>query len=395
MRFIGIDIGSEKHFYAVVDADGQIVLKSTSFMEDDVGYAKLLATLGSPEAALVAMEATGHYWQNLFAALTAAGFAIALVNPLRTARFAGEDLRRTKTDAIDALGIARFAQQKRPAATKLTEEATLELRELVRHRDRLVQELGDHVRQLHRLVDLGFPELTRLIKDLSTALATTVLTKCPTARAFDGVTEGELANTRYDGRHAVGRELAGKLIASAKRSVGAHHGPAYRLQVEHACEDIESLKRRIGHVESRIEAALEQHEVGKLLTTIDGIGKTTAAKLVAELGDIAAFESGDAIAAYVGVVPGIKHSGKYTPLSQRLSPIGHAGLRAKLYMPTIAATRCNPWLKRFYERLRAAGKPAKVAIIAAMRKLLHAVYSVAKNRRPFTPILPSSTEVAT
>ena len=395
MRFIGIDIGSEKHFYAVVDADGQIVLKSTSFMEDDVGYAKLLATLGSPEAALVAMEATGHYWQNLFAALTAAGFAIALVNPLRTARFAGEDLRRTKTDAIDALGIARFAQQKRPAATKLTEEATLELRELVRHRDRLVQELGDHVRQLHRLVDLGFPELTRLIKDLSTALATTVLTKCPTARAFDGVTEGELANTRSAGRHAVGRELAGKLIASAKRSVGAHHGPAYRLQVEHACEDIESLKRRIGHVESRIEAALEQHEVGKLLTTIDGIGKTTAAKLVAELGDIAAFESGDAIAAYVGVVPGIKHSGKYTPLSQRLSPIGHAGLRAKLYMPTIAATRCNPWLKRFYERLRAAGKPAKVAIIAAMRKLLHAVYSVAKNRRPFTPILPSSTEVAT
>jgi transposase len=395
MRFIGIDIGSEKHFYAVVDVDGQIVLKSTSFMEDDVGYAKLLAALGSPDGALVAMEATGHYWQNLFGALTAAGFAIALLNPLRTARFAAEDLRRAKTDAIDALGIARFAQQKRPAATKLTEEATLELRELVRHRDRLVQELGDHVRQLHRLVDLGFPELTRLIKDLSSALATTVLTKCPTARAFDDVTEGELANMRYDGRHAVGRELAGKLIASAKRSVGAHHGPAYRLQVEHACEDIESLKRRIGHVEGRIGTALEQHEVGKLLTTIDGIGETTAAKLVAELGDIASFESGDAIAAYVGVVPGIKHSGKHAPLSQRLSPIGHAELRAKLYMPTIAATKYNPWLRRFYERLRAAGKPAKVAIVAAMRKLLHAVYSVAKNRRPFTPILPSNAEVAT
>ena len=213
MRFIGIDIGSEKHFYAVVDEGGQIVSKSTSFMEDDVGHAKLIAALGSAENALVAMEATGHYWQNLFAALTAAGFAIALLNPLRTSRFAAEDLRRTKTDAIDALGIARFAQQKRPAATKLTDEATLELRELVRHRDRLVQQLGDHVRQLHRLVDLGFPELTRLIKDLSSALATTVLAKCPTARAFGEVTEGELANMLSQ-LMVAGHETTTSLIAN-------------------------------------------------------------------------------------------------------------------------------------------------------------------------------------
>ena len=395
MRFIGIDIGSEKHFYAVLDADGQVVSKSTAFMEDDVGYAKLLTALGAPADALVALEATGHYWQNLFAVLAGAGFAIALLNPLRTARFAGEDLRRTKTDALDALGIARFAQQKRPRATPISDEATLELRELVRHRDRLVQELGDHVRQLHRLVDLGFPELTRFVKDLSSALATTVLRKCPTARAFGDVTEGELANTRYDGRRAIGRELAGKLIAAAKRSVGQHHGAAYRLQVEHACEDIESLKRRIEYVEHQTVAALKNHEVGQLLTTIDGIGDTTAAKLVAELGDITRFDSGDALAAYVGVVPGVKHSGKHMPKSQPLCSIGHAELRAKLYMPTIAATKHNPWLKRFYQRLRAAGKPAKVAILAAMRKLLHAIYSVAKNRRPFTPILPSNAQATT
>lgn len=395
MRFAGIDIASENHVVAVVDVEGKVVVKATSFKEDAAGYQRLLELLGPPEGYLVAMEATGHYWQNLFAALAAAGFAIALLNPLRTARFAGEDLRRTKTDAIDALGIARFAQQKRPMATKLSDEATLELRELVRHRDRLVQQLGDTKRQLHRLVDLGFPELTRFVDDLSSALATTLLRKCPTARAFDDVTEGDLANTRYDGRHAIGRKLAGELIAAAKRSVGAHHGLAYRMQVEHACEDIESLKRRIEHVEDRTKKMLKDHEVGQLLTTIDGIGDTTAAKLVAELGDIAGFDSADAIAAYVGVVPGVKHSGKRAPKSQPLCPVGHVGLRRALYMPTLAATKHNPWLRRFYQRLRAAGKPAKVAIIASMRKLLHAVYSVAKNRRPFTPILPSDAEVAT
>jgi len=386
MRYIGIDIGSEKHFFAVVNAEGEVARKATSFFEDDVGYAKLLADLGEPTETLVAMEATGHYWQNLFAALAARGFKIALLNPLRTHRFAQEDLRRAKTDAIDALGIARFAQQKKPPATPLDDDATQELRELVHHRDRLVQELGDQVRRLHRIVDLGFPELTRYLKDLSSDLSIGILSRYPTARAFDGVPAGELANLRC-GRYTVGRKLAGEILDAAKRSVGAHHGPAYRLQAEHACEDIETLKRRLSRVEPQIKDALDKHEVGKLLTTIDGIGDTTAARLIAELGDITDFDSADALAAYVGVVPGTRHSGKSAPVSQRLTPIGHAALRAKLFMPTLSATKRNAWLRRFYERLRAAGKPAKVALVAAMRKLLHAIYSVAKNRRAFVPRL--------
>ena len=71
--------------------------------------------LEDPGDVLVAMEATGIYWRNLCAFLVAEGFSVALVNPLRTNRFAEEELARTKTDAIDVLGIARFAAQKRPA----------------------------------------------------------------------------------------------------------------------------------------------------------------------------------------------------------------------------------------------------------------------------------------
>ena len=54
------------------------------------------------------------------------------------------------------------------------------------------------------------------------------------------------------------------------------------------------------------------------------------------------------------------------------------------WMPTLGAVRRNPWLRAFYEGLRARGKPPKLALVAAMRKLLHAAYSVAKNRKPFT-----------
>jgi transposase len=386
MNYIGIDIAAERHVVAVVDEQGGVLHKPVSFGENAEGYQLLARLLGDAGQALVAMEATGHYWQNLFARLTTEGFQVVLLNPLRTRRFAEGDLQRAKTDAIDALGIARLAQQKRPGATRLSDEATLELRELVRLRDRLVQDLGDRVRQLHRVVDLGFPEFTRYVRDLSAPLATGILARYPTARAFDDVRPGELANLRC-GRYSVGRQLANDLIAAASKSVGAHHGPAYRVQAEYACQDIETLRDRIAQLEGDISRTLDRHEVGKLLTTIDGIGDTTAARLIAELGDIERFTSAAALASYVGVVPAIRQSGKRAPTRAAITPVGHAQLRAKLWMPTLVAVRKNPWLKAFYDRLRLAGKPAKLALIAALRKLLQAVYSVARNRRPFVPRL--------
>ena len=119
MRYAGIDIASETHVLAIVAADGTVAVKPTAFAEDDLGYQNALTLLGTPGEVLVAMEATGHYWKNLFAVLAAAGHAVSLLNPLRTHRFAGVDLERTKTDAIDALSIARFAAQKRPPTTPL------------------------------------------------------------------------------------------------------------------------------------------------------------------------------------------------------------------------------------------------------------------------------------
>jgi transposase len=387
VRFAGIDIAAEIHFVAVVDEGGGTVVKPTSFTEDASGYEKLLGLLGPPADVLVAMEATGHYWQNLFAALAAAGYGVALLNPLRTRRFAGEDLERTKTDAIDALGIARFAAQKRPVVTRLPDSATQELRELVRFRDRLTQDFGDRVRQLHRLVDLGFPEFTRYVRSLDSELASAILHEYPTAEAFLGLPWKRLAKLCYDGRHKVGEELAKGLVDAAKTSVGRHHGPAYRVQVRCACEDLDLLRRRLREIDSDIERTLKDHEVGTLLTTLDGIGPTTAARLVAELGDIASFRSAAAIASYVGAVPGLRQSGKRQASRAGLTPHGHARLRAALWMPTLTAVRKNAWLRTYYEGLRARGKLPKVALVASMRKLLIAVYFVAKHRKPFVPIL--------
>ncbi len=348
MRFAGIDVGAERHMVAVVDEESQVQCRSSPFGEDSSGYARLFELLGPAEGCLVALEATGHYWRNLFVALLAKGCAVAVLNPLRTRRFAEEELQRTKTDAIDALGIARFAAQKRPPAAQLPDVATEELRELSRLRDRLQQDFASRMRQLHRAVDLGFPEFTRHVHTLESQLAATILSRYPTAASFHGASVKKLARIVYDGSHKIGEELARALIEAAAKSVGSYHSEPYRMRIKYLCEDLDVLRRRLKDLARDIEHKLDDHEVGKLLTTIDGVGPLTAACLIAELGDPARFRSAGAIASYVGVAPR---------------------------------------LRQYYERLRAAGKPGKVAVIAAMRKLLAAVWSVATHRRPFIPYL--------
>lgn len=104
-----------------------------------------------------------------------------------------------------------------------------------------------------------------------------------------------------------------------------------------------------------------------IVRSVPGIGPVVAATLIAELPELGTID-GKAIAALVGVAPRTTESGR----RQRPATIGggRASVRAAVYLATISAVRCNPVLKPFYQRLVAAGKPKKVALIAAERKLL-------------------------
>lgn len=394
-HFVGIDVGSEAHVLAAVDARGEAVQRAVRITEDAEGYARLDATLaavGAPATTLAVCEATGHYWQNLVAHLWAQGWRVALVNPVRTARYAAEDLARAKTDALDALALARFGREKRPAPVPVTDAATRELTELARLRGRLLADFQDRLKQLHRAVDLTFPEFTRHVKTLDSELATTLLARYPTARDVAAAAPRTLARLAYDHvGHKVGPELAAALAAAAKATVGAHHSDAYARQVRYACEDLGTLRARLRELARELTALVEAHDVGRHLVTIPGVGPITAACVLGEAGDLARFADGAALASYAGLVPAVRHSGKRTPRRAGLHPLGNARLRRGLYMATLAAVKHNPWLRAFYERLVARGKPKPLALTACMRKLLTAMHSVARRRTPFVLPVPSVT----
>lgn len=382
MRYAGIDVGKGRHTVAVLDDQGRHKAPFT-FAEDQTGFDALVARLGLSNGLVVALEATGHYWRNVATWLVDQGYDVRLYNPAQTAKFAQAQLRRAKTDALDAVGIARCAMSVASRHEVDIDAGLVRLRELSRWRVRQNQDLGDRVRQLHRQVDLVFPELPRVIKDLSTRRATALLARWPTAVALATAHIDDIASLIYDGRHRIGDALARRVAAMAKESIAQHAGAPYDLIVPQLCDDIRRMQVRVAELEGQLRAMVEANGVGRLLMSIPGIGFVTASAILAEVGNPARYESGHALAADVGVVPGVWQSGRTSITHRAIDPRGKARLRHALWMPTLSAVRSSPWLKAFYERLKANGKRSKVALIAAMRKLLTAIYAVAKRGTPF------------
>ncbi|RMD66247.1 IS110 family transposase [Candidatus Parcubacteria bacterium] len=138
----------------------------------------------------------------------------------------------------------------------------------------------------------------------------------------------------------------------------------------------------IQQLDSLAKDAPFQRQV-QLLTSIPGIGKLTAYRLIAE--GITRFDSSRQLAAYAGLSPRHHESGTSVKRKEALSKVGNARLRAALYWPAISAKRWNPALAAFVERLESKHKPNKLITAAVMRKLLCLAFAVLKADKPFDP----------
>ena len=141
------------------------------------------------------------------------------------------------------------------------------------------------------------------------------------------------------------------------------------------------LQRRVKDVDDEIGGAIQGSPIWRvqedLLRSVPGIGPTVARTLLAELPELGHLDR-RAIAALVGVAPFNRDSGQWR--GRRMIHGGRASVRTALYMSALVATRHNATLKRFYQRLRAAGKPSKVALVAVMRKLLTIINAMIKHQ---------------
>ncbi len=135
-------------------------------------------------------------------------------------------------------------------------------------------------------------------------------------------------------------------------------------------------------IEGQVAAHVKQHhaDLAAILGSAKGVGPTTVATIIGELPELGRLTNRQ-ITKLVGVVPLNRDSGQMR--GKRTIFGGRAQLRAALYLPTWVATRHNSVIRAFYERLIAAGKPKKVAVVACMRKLLTILNAMARTGTPW------------
>jgi transposase len=320
--YVGVDIAADSFTAAVLAPGGQ---PGTPFTGEQAapGFAALArhlqATGVPPGQALVVLEATGNYWVALAVALHEAGYRVAAINPRQAHHFAKAQLRRAKTDALDARDLAQRAAALRPAPWSPPPAVYHEVRQRLVARDGLLA----------------------------------------------------MRTQARNQRHAL---LQWPVVVDAVR--------------QHLDELIADLDRRIASLDGEIAAALHESvwaESLACLTSAPGIGPVTAAWLLVGTLNFALCPGPEALAAYAGLVPVPRESGRSVRGRPSIGHDGNGRLRTALYLATLSAARHNPAIRAFFQRLRAAGKPMKVARCAAARKLLHLAWALATKRQRFDP----------
>ncbi len=176
------------------------------------------------------------------------------------------------------------------------------------------------------------------------------------------------------------RQLVEMMVAERNRK----HQLTQRRLVKSVERLLAVLQKELSALEADIDDAVRGtpawRENDELLQSVPGIGDTVARTLIAELPELGRLDR-KKIAALVGVAPMNRDSGSMR--GKRMIRGGRASVRSALYMAALSAARCNPPVAAFYRRLRAAGKPPKLALTACIHKLLTILNAILRDRRPW------------
>lgn len=177
-------------------------------------------------------------------------------------------------------------------------------------------------------------------------------------------------------------QLVGMRVQESLR-LNTAPSPALRKSVK---KHIDWLDKQIAGIDTDLSQRLRSSEAWRvkddLLQSIPGIGAVTTLTLLAKCPELGQLNRRE-IAKLTGVAPLSNDSGKHH--GKRFIWGGRADIRAVLYMATLSAKRCNPAIKAFAERLKEAGKPPKVVVVACMRKLITIMNTMLRNKEPWRP----------
>ena len=380
--YVGIDVASEKHNCCMLD-DQKHVLCEFSFANDMDGYSMLLEKLqhpSIPENVIrhIGLEATGVYGENLTVFLRRNGFEVTTFNPLTVKKqLTATTLRKTKTDKSDAKFLATMLARNdyEPDAPILYHIS--ELKSLSRRRFLLVEKRSGAKNVAKMLIAKLFPEYSKFFSDTFGATSVEILMQYPSAKEIAACRPSALAKLmERTSRGRFGAEKAKALIELSNKSVGVY-SYADALSLSMSLEEIGFYTKQIKRIESEIHSILAENPSPVL--TVPGIGETTGAIIISEIGSIERFSNANKLLAFAGLEPSIYQSGNYIPTSGTMVKRGSPYLRWALMWASRQVPKFSKTFEEYFNKKIDEGKHYNVAVSHVAKKLVRVLFSLLKN----------------
>jgi transposase len=391
---VGIDIAQQTHVARAVNFRGIIIGDPLSFSNDEDGFHSLvhwiqrLQTSHGLTAAIVGMEPTGHYWLNVSRWLGERQFEVVLVNPhLVKKNKENRDNTPSKSDKKDALVIADMVKNGYYSFTRSTPVEFVELRVLLSNRDSVVKRLVSAKNQIHRWVDIVFPELRQVFKHITCVGAITTLRLFPTPAEVSKLQPQDVIKgwKTLMKRHS-GSRKAQELITLASHSVGSRQAThAYQLHLKQLLAEYDLACQQLQVVEQEIVAVLEHIPFAKSMLAIKGISAISLAGILGEAGDLSGFVHGNALLRHAGLNLAEASSGKWTG-QMVISKRGRSRLRRFLFMTTMSLVMNNSEFQAMHAHNVHVKKIKKMrSIMKLCGKLARILVGMARSGQAYTP----------
>jgi transposase len=384
---VGIDIASETHYARAFDWRGIELCNFTKFDNSAEGFLKFnewlenLKKESKKDGILAGAEPTGHYWFSLASYLMEKQIKFVLVNPFHVKRSKElDDNHPSKTDIKDPKTIAKLVIEGRYSEPYIPEGVYADLRVATNNRFRITKEINSIKNHINRWFDIYFPEFKKVFSSFDSLSSMLVIQKAPLPKDLIKLGEDGINNLWREKKiRSVGRKRAKTLYEAAKMSIGCSKGlDLAKIEIEMLLEDYSNKKAQLESINTMIENLCLQIEGVEYLLEINGIGITTVAGFLSEVGDIRRFKSPKQVQKLAGLSIKESSSGKHKGQSS-ISKRGRKRLRALLFqvsMPLVSKNKEFKEIHNYYTTRPNGPLKKKQSLIAICCKLIRVFYAI-------------------
>ncbi|WP_308160349.1 IS110 family transposase [Bacillus sp. ISL-77] len=391
---VGVDIAQHLHVARAVNFRGIVVGDPLPFENNEEGFTSLLKwiknlqSLNNLDEAIIGMEPTGHYWINLSKWLIKQNIEVVTVNPHLVKRNKeNRDNTQSKSDKKDALVIADMVKNGYYSEVRYTSESFEKLRVLMSNRDVVVKRLVSSVNQLNLWVDIVFPELRQVFKNITAKGAIATLRLFPTPMELATKQPHEIIiGWKSLMKRQPGLKKAQLLLQVAKNSISSRQAlDAYKFHLEQLLEEYDLAVIQLERVEKQVTDVLNKIPYAKKLLTIKGISEISLAGILGEAGDISGFSHGNSLLRHAGLHLAEASSGKWKGQIV-LSKRGRSRLRRFLYLATMNLVVNNPEFQAIHTQNVKVKKIKKMkSIMKLIGKFTRSLVGIARRNESYNP----------